>query len=112
MFLPDLCCLTSFDTELNYFQGAGASTVISSPMRTDLQMSERAHFSKSKKEGKTFFAKFKASHQCYKLYWENKNFKVQSTLGRERKEDGFPGLQNKYDVLKWWEKRYVMLQCL
>lgn len=72
-------------TDLSYFQGPGSSTVISSPTRTDLQMSERAHFSKSKKEVKTFFAKFKASHQCYKLYCENKNFKVQPTLGRERK---------------------------
>lgn len=85
MLLPDLCCLTSFDIELIYFQSAGTSTVICSSMRTDLQMSERARFSKSKKEGKTFFAKFKASHQCYKLYCKKEKLVSSTNIGKKEK---------------------------
>lgn len=90
-----------------YFQRAGASTVISSPTRVDLQMSERAHFSKSKKEGKIFFFKFKADHQFTNYSARSKNFQVQLILGEEGKEGGSPGLQNKYEVLKWWKKNML-----
>lgn len=90
-----------------YFQRAGASTIISSPTRVDLQMSERAHFSKSKKEGKIFFFKFKADHQFTNYYARSKNFQVQLILGEEGKEGGSPGLQNKYEVLKWWKKNML-----
>lgn len=64
-------------------------TVISSPTSADLQMPKMSPFRKSKKEGKTFFAKFKASHHCYKLYCKRQNFKAQLTLGKEGKEGGF-----------------------